>query len=353
LAQLAKALVLIRCLRDPGFETRFKSSQSLLVVGMDVVDFNNGKPFIRPLKPEDYVESHSRILRWQFDPLEAQKYRDDVKQYFNRVFPLQDELDVYLKFMAMILNGSPCKAFGLGVDDSSLGGDNGKTTLIEFNSETLRALEKQNGWLVCSKQEVQSMDRHNAGLKQLEYVRLLQIDELGKGMKWNDGAFTKWLCGGSRAVANGRGFRSGKDFEFQIMTKVFITANMDSIPDCSNLDPAFIRRMLVFPFRSKFGEEEDAGKFLFKKQIDLSKKFILWRSAYLQLLMDSYDANFDPKQVPQSMLDWKTKVLAPKDTSYEALVKKLQRCGCDVDHCKIHILQVGQYLHSSIGCKAC
>jgi hypothetical protein len=34
------------------------------------------------------------------------------------------------------------------------------------------------------------------------------------------------------------------------MSKVLITANMDSIPDCSNLDPAFIRRMMVFPLRS-------------------------------------------------------------------------------------------------------
>jgi hypothetical protein len=68
----------------------------------------------------------------------------------------------------------------LGVDDSSRSGDNWKIILLEFNTLTLKALEIQHGWVVCSKKEVQSMDGHNAGLKQLQNVRLLQIDELGK-----------------------------------------------------------------------------------------------------------------------------------------------------------------------------
>ena len=121
---------------------------------------------------------------------------------------------------------------------------------------------------------------------------------------------------------------------------------MRSITDCSKLDPAFIRRMLVFPFRSKFGDEDDVSQFLYQKDTKLSEKFILWRSSYLQLLMDSYDANFSPTQAPQSMVDWKAKVLAPKNALYEELVKKLKTCGCDVDFCKTHILKlVNIYMH--------
>jgi hypothetical protein len=160
LTQLAKAIILIQDIRDRDFETRLNSNRSLLVIGADVVDFSTGKPILRPLKPNDYVESHPRIVKWKFDSVGAQLHRNDVLNYLKTVFPLQDELDVYLKFMATSLNAFPCKAFGLGVDDLSRSGDNGKSSLIELNSLTLKALEKQNGWLVCSKQEVQSMDGH-------------------------------------------------------------------------------------------------------------------------------------------------------------------------------------------------
>ncbi|GIX86448.1 hypothetical protein CDAR_264861 [Caerostris darwini] len=268
-------------MEDPEFIKKLDNNTHLFALQNGVLD-SLTKEF-RPLCWDDHV---SKTCGWAYSSYESRLYMPEVKRYFETVFPIQEERDYVLHFLGRLLDGHRDeKQFLILTDKRS--GSNGKTTFVH--------LMKRVFWSYAV------IKNYNAPCKnsKLKGVRLLIVNELTKRQKLN--------CGFLRAATigdyclDGRNMYSTKAGEFMWQAGIVLVMNKNHFPKFDVSDKAFMQRMVLCPFRSKFVQVFDTTQepHTFVCDSDIKKNFDNWRSSVLDLLWEYKHKDVTvPRQIP-------------------------------------------------------
>ncbi|GIY64141.1 ATPase, partial [Caerostris darwini] len=247
-------------MEDPEFIKKLDNNTHLFALQNGVLD-SLTKEF-RPLCWDDHV---SKTCGWAYSSYESRLYMPEVKRYFETVFPIQEERDYVLHFLGRLLDGHRDEKQFLILTDKR-DGNNGKTTFVH--------LMKRVFWSYAV------IKNYNAPCKnsKLKGVRLLIVNELTKRQKLN--------CGFLRAATigdyclDGRNMYSTKAGEFMWQAGIVLVMNKNHFPKFDVSDKAFMQRMVLCPFRSKFVQVFDTTQepHTFVCDSDIKKNFDNWRS---------------------------------------------------------------------------
>ena len=278
---------------DKAFESKKLDSNPLLfAVENGVVDLRQLR--FRQAEIEDFAGGS--IAPWRYCPEEAAAYRSDLEAYIETVFPVPEEREVMLCFAAHTLSGLvDVKAFLMLTDTRK--GNNGKSAWLTFlkgffgervpeqGEITGYAYEKKDLMLA---QAASGKNSHEGGMKALMGVRLLIGDEFDDKMRL-DTAFLRDIVNGASKNMYGRNTGLGSFFAFKWCGKLMLAFNDGSAPQLDNVEELF-KRIIVIPFRSKFLHRAGpyAEDLTFQIDPDLSTRFPLWHSAFLDLLVEYF-----------------------------------------------------------------
>jgi phage/plasmid-associated DNA primase len=247
---------------------------------------------------------------WKYDIDLAAKHIDDVKSFFNKLFPIQTERDIFLTFIASLLHGFRLdKKFMILTDKRD--GNNGKSTLLNLLRVFFGDYLKSSTKFICKASFDKDKDSHDGGLEPLKGKRVMLADELKKNMKLDEGLI-KNLAGG-KYVVEGRRFGKVDQFKFTWQAGIIMVFNEGDCPKFDSTDKAFMERMLVCPMRSKFincaNDNIETNTYIIDPQID--ENFVNWRSSLLDYLKDYCKIDglckFD---IPKSMCEWKEDIIS-------------------------------------------
>ncbi|AJP61533.1 primase/helicase [Adoxophyes honmai entomopoxvirus 'L' virophage 2] len=299
---------------DSKFEKKIDSNLDLFAFRNGVID--NGK--IREIKPDDYIMTHSDI---EYDKNESDKYIGEVKDFFEKLFPIEQERKIISIFLASSLHGHRLdKKFIILTDKRN--GNNGKSTLLNLLRYFYNDYLKSSTKFVCkSKIENDNKDSHDAGLQNLKNKRLLLCDELKKNMTLNEGLI-KNITGGEYVI-EGRCIGKETIFKYIWEANLILIFNEGDCPKFDSTDIAFMNRMIVCPMRSKFvnnEEEMDRESHTFIMDPNISDKFKLWKSALMDYFLEYYNkTGLVNVEIPKEMKDWKNEILDSNNSLSEWL----------------------------------
>lgn len=135
---------------------------------------------------------------------------DDVKEFFRKLFPIEEERMVVVTFISSLLHGHRLdKKFLILTDKRN--GNNGKSTLLTMLRTFFGDYLKGSTKFICRGAFDKDKDSHDAGLEPLKGKRVMLADELKKNMKLDEGLI-KNLTGGEYEV---EGRRIGKADQFK------------------------------------------------------------------------------------------------------------------------------------------
>jgi hypothetical protein len=161
-----------------------------------------------------------------------------------------------------------------------------------------------NTKFVCAGSFQGDRNSHDAGLEPFRATRLIVAEELKKNMTL-ELALLKMISGGPDVMVEGRKFSLGDRFKFVWRANLVLIFNEGDCPKYDNEDEVFVDRLVFAPMRSKFVAvmPTEPEEHTFLMDAELSKKFPVWRSALLDILLEHVDPHaFD--RLPEGMRDW-------------------------------------------------
>lgn len=288
---------------DNDFESKIDESLHIFAMGNCVFDLNTKE--IRKAIPQDFVYTNTG---WDYNEIDADKYYNDVIDFFNKLFPVQEERDVVLTYLASLLHGYRTDKKLLAFTDKRRG-DNGKTTLITLLRKFFGDYTKTNNNYFLKSNFGKDKDSHDGGTASLKGKRLLICDELKKSHRLDEGT-VKNITGGANQEIQGRKMGKEDVFKFTIQCGVIIIFNEGDCPKFDATDAAFMQRLIIVPYRSKFTNENNPETYTFKCDCMISEKFELWRSSLLKLFIQYAKKEcISNIKIPDSMNEWKTEIL--------------------------------------------
>jgi phage/plasmid-associated DNA primase len=298
-------LYLVACkLTDQQFPSRLDSSVDIFALRDDVVVAKLGPALARTsTTPEHLVMT---TTGWAYDPEEALKHRADVDRFFETLMPVPEERAVLLSYFASCLTGSRASKKILALTDRRQG-NNGKSSLLCLMRVFFGDFYSCNTKFVCAASFQSDRNSHDAGLEVFKGKRLVAAEELKNSMTL-DVALLKMLSGGTGVVVEGRKFGQGDRFKFTWQANIVLVFNEGDCPAFDSGDSAFMQRLLVAPMRSKFvaAMPEEPEEHTYLMDPDINYKFLLWRSALLDLLLEGFEgARHRIENPPESMLLWR------------------------------------------------
>ncbi len=309
---------------DKTFRDRLDANLDVFAVDNGVFDSSPNSPVFRPLAMGDEL---SVTAGWSYDAAKAVEHRAELETFLARIFPIDDERRVVLAFFASLLSGRRSIKRFLAFTDRRAG-NNGKSTFSNLMTRFFGAYTEKSTKFVCKGSFSHDKDSHDAGYEQMRAKRLLIAEELKHSMTLDD-AMLKSLSGGADNVIRGR--RLGKDerFSFVWQAGIVLIFNEGDCPKFDTGDEAFMERMVVVPFRSKFvasqvGESDDDYTYLMDKTID--KKFNDWLPALADVLMDHADPNA-LDTLPPAMREWRQGVVTDVNPIAEWLLQNIEVTG--------------------------
>jgi phage/plasmid-associated DNA primase len=213
-------------------------------------------------------------------------------------------------------------------------GHNGKTSLVELLMSFFGAYSEANHKFVCCGAFERDRDSHDAGMEPLRGKRFLVAEEL-KGSMSLDVGILKRITGGFNVRIKGRRCGSAELFIFLWQAGVVLVFNEGDCPKFDPADAAFLSRMLVIPMRSKFVQGEAAlaaaiargEELVFLADTDLQEKFPGWRSALLDVLLDSMAPVKMFDDLSADMMAWRQDVTAASNPYSEWLEEHIVVTG--------------------------
>jgi phage/plasmid-associated DNA primase len=294
---------------DDDITKRLDTNLDVFALRGHVVDVRGPTPTMRPTRPDDWVRTYAD---WVHSVEDAAQHRADVDRFFETVLPVAVERDAFLDEIARLLCGHRyAKRFLVVTDERD--GDVGKSTLLALVSVVFADLVLEDNKIVCSGTLERDKNSHDAALLPARGARLLVAEEL-KSRQTLDTGFLKRVAGGDMTTIGGRGFNTADTFKFVWQAGIVLIFNQNDCPQFDAKDAAFVSRMMVVPMRSKFvapcdlADDPDlaAEPLTFPMDMGLKRRFPLWRSAVLDILMERFANPMRP--VPASMQDWRRSV---------------------------------------------
>ncbi|MGL5961894.1 MAG: PriCT-2 domain-containing protein [Cetobacterium sp.] len=290
---------------DDDFENNIDENLNNFATSNGVFDFTTKS--LRRTLPMDYAMTN---CGWKYDVDLAATHIDDVKLFFNKLFPIKTEKDIFLTFIASLLHGYRLdKKFMILTDKRD--GNNGKSTLLNLLRVFFGDYLKSSTKFICKASFDKDKDSHDGGLEPLKGKRVMLADELKKNMKLDEGLI-KNLAGG-KYVVEGRRFGKVDQFKFTWQAGIIMVFNEGDCPKFDSTDKAFMERMLVCPMRSKFincaNDNVETNTYIIDPQID--ENFANWRSSLLDYLKDYCNIDGLCKfNIPKSMCEWKEDIIS-------------------------------------------
>lgn len=294
---------------DDAFENNIDENLDVFATTHGI--FDTTSMTFRKTLPIDYAMTH---CGWKYDKDLSEQHYEDVKSFFNMIFPIQSEREVFLTFIASLLHGHRLdKKFMILTDKRD--GNNGKSTVLNFLRVFFGDYLKSSTKFICRGAFDKDKDSHDGGLEPLKGKRVMLADELKKNMKLDEGLI-KNLAGG-KYVVEGRRFGKVDQFKFTWQAGIIMVFNDGDCPKFDSTDKAFMERMLVCPMRSKFiarrNNERPFGQedYTYELNPTIDKHFELWRSAFLDLLIKYCKIDgLCEIQIPISMREWKEDIIS-------------------------------------------
>ena len=311
---------------DEKLLDRIDTNLDLFAVNNGVFDTASGQMVYRPLEMQDYVMRHAK---WDYCPEQAGDKRAEVEEFLAQVLPVEEEREVVLAFFASLMSGRRREKKFLVLTDKS-SGNNGKTTFLSLMAAFFGEYCSFSGTkFACQSSFAKGRDSHDAGLEYIRGIRLLVGEELKPAMQLDEGTL-KRVVGGEGIAITGRSFGSGDMFEFVWQAGLVLVFNEGDCPKFDGGDAAFIGRMIVAPFRSKFVHSLTPGaEHEFFARDDITVRFASWMSSLADVLV----ARFRPNRhgmfatLPASMLDWKNDIAGAANPIADWLEKHVEATG--------------------------
>jgi hypothetical protein len=261
---------------DATFEDRIDSSLHMFACnnGVFLMDLP-GAPFV-PITPEHMIR---RTTGWSYDPDEAEAMRLEVEHALAQLHPIAEERRLMLGFLSGVLDGSRYNE-GLAIcidfrnDDPCYAGKSFEASLVkatfgEYCVNGSKLFKRPAGYLQFHKgvRVVVADNMVNDGLDQALLKDMTSPGSVARARKWS----------------------SDTEFSFPWCAGVMLFYDAHKEPHAN--DPLW-DGALVVPFRSKFVPEARLAEFTephtFAMDVTIWAKIKPWRSAFLNILLDSF-----------------------------------------------------------------
>jgi len=259
----------------------------------DLIGFNDcvydlSKKEKRMGKPEDYI---TKSVGYNY-PNEYSEYKNEILDFFKKVFPNEDVRKYVLRQHAQSLSGR--KGKDLIYTNTGIG-SNGKSMTIELIKYTFGQYYENIPIKMLTAQNNSSHNTPDPFLSTLKGIRFASSNEPSDGAKIND-SFIKNI--GSQEEQKYRLLFSNvvSTLIFQLKLHIFCNDKLKLKGD----DGGIKRRMVVINYGSKFEEVSNEKNHIYKVDYSLKNKIKLWRSDYMKILLDLYDINYEyscPKEI--------------------------------------------------------
>lgn len=258
-----------RVLIDTRFDERLDANLDCFALNNILVTVDAGADHARRyILPGDFIKT---TAGWRYDEDLAALHRGDVALFFEQLLPVPEERKAVLAFFASSLSrrhNSKKKLLALvdTLNPKGLLGNSGKSTMLALMGGFF------GGYVyMCTT----SYD------EPFESDRLVIADE----------RYTKNVLNTvhKKFIAGVRPSRSATRADFVWQPNIVIGFSEGDFPTFSRGDADFVQHLLVVPMRSKFvaamPRRPDQHTFLMERHI--SEKFPRWRSALLDILLES------------------------------------------------------------------
>jgi phage/plasmid-associated DNA primase len=321
-----------------GFCNSLDSNLDLFVVNNGVIDFSlSDRGTFRVATPEDRIQ---KSASFSYSPTDSSSFARELTEFLEQVLPVAVERRILLGYVGSLLSGRrEIKKFIALTDHRS--GNTGKSAFINLLLTIFGDFGKSKTRFVIRGTMEKDKDGHDAGLQAMRGIRLIVAEELKSSMTLDD-ALLKQLTGGDVRV-EGRSFGLGTDFSFTWSSGFILVFNEDDMPKHDGSDGAFANRIIVVPFRSSFKDvpTDTDEEFTFKVNYGISSRFHLWRSAFLDVLLDYRrdvpEADFNV--LPDSMAEWRSEIMDSSNRFASFFLAHVKVTGIRTDWIKISDLK--------------
>ena len=302
-------------------------------------------PRFRPARVDDYVGDCA--APFAYDEALAREHRIEVDTYLRQLFPFDDERELALQFVAYCLSGlQDIKVFAIATDERR--GNNGKSTFIHFLELFfgLRVPEVAclSGYMIQDKDFVQqssapsNKNSHNGNLVALKGIRLLVADEFDSDTRI-DTTLMREMVGGTDKKLYGRHVHKSSFFAFDWFSKIMFAFNEGSAPSMKGVPELYLRAVCL-AFRGKFVPKvsEDAQPYTYPIDRGLKKKFPMWRSAFLDILLERFPDRYKMDFPPESSLHLRKKLQTEDNRLAPWLERNVVITNNDDDYIKMSAL---------------
>lgn len=266
---------------EKDFEQKLDQDRYLLCFKNGVQDFR--EKCFRKGYPEDYL---SKCTNTDFCPLDKVKHAliiEEIKEYFRKLFPVEEARDYVWNHLASILIGDTAKTQCLHYYTG--GGSNGKSMLIKLLETILGeyATGLDVSFFVSDRP---TRGKPTPELVSLISARLCITSEPTQGEKLNEGPM-KQLTSGTDKITY-RGLYKEEQLSFVPQVHPIIMANF-YLPVTSR-DHGTWRRIRVIKFESKFVHnpvhDDPDEPYQFKIETDFDDKFKTWGNVFMAMLVE-------------------------------------------------------------------
>lgn len=259
------------------FEEKLDLNPNLVCCNNGVIDLKN-KCFREGL-PSDMCSLSTNIdYREVVYPLTLSDNTiiDEIDDFFYKLFPHESQRDYMLNHLASVFYGTTAnQSFNYYIG----GGSNGKSQLIDLMTYVMGDY-KGSVPLTLITQKRASIGGTSSEVLNLRGVRYAVIQEPSKNDTINEGVM-KELTGGDPITARGLWKEA---ITFKPMFDLAICANI--FLNITSNDHGTWRRIKVVEFGSKFVDEGVCEEdYIFEKDLNLNKKFDLWKEYLLYKLI--------------------------------------------------------------------
>jgi P4 family phage/plasmid primase-like protien len=250
-------------------------------------------------RPEDYVSFLAGRNHPETDPIQYMAYSEyvkakdprleEIKDFFEKLFPRQDLRKHVLKLLASCLEGMNREQlyyFFIGV------GSNGKSKLITLMKLVFGDYQTSLQATVFTRKRPEA-GAANPDIIAIKCRRFIYSQEPDYNEPLNTSRM-KQMSGEDMIEA--RGLYKDQD-KFKVMGKMFMLCNR--LPTISTMDNGTWRRIRVIPFESRF-EEADHPDLMAKRpgvyprDNNLDEKMLNWREPFLSYLVHLYETEYIP-----------------------------------------------------------
>ena len=300
------------------------------LLGEALVDdlFSRATTMFRAVRYDDYV-TRKGCASWNWSEEAARQHLPDVDRFLEQVFPVREERQRFLRFVASTFNASrTAKKVMVLVDAQEVdeegqnrAGNNSKTTLWLLQSALL------GNHAVCLQgadifQGSGSSDANKP--KPTDEIaaksRLLVAEEMGLGVSaqsqhrtvLNGGKIKLWSGGGKGATIEGRRLWTNTPYRVTFNGGIVLVFNLTSVP-MMHVEPALAERFMALPMRATFVKEDalvNEKLYRFKVDESVKERVADWAPAFFIRVLEEYrvDGIYDLSDTPE-MAGFKKEIL--------------------------------------------